>query len=559
VRDEVVLARVRSYKRMENGRPETVREYSTMRKPGEPHPVKDAESAAGVKGWIPEPKWLEGQAEWVTKGEAAWKADEAARDARHTAQDSISQGGGAGSSAHTYEMPDPERLSAKPTKNSPAHPRDHKFFQENPVSPGNVIASYDRSTEEERRQGMRWYTDGQYIASAIANGDTEKGAGVLAAYSPQTGWPANMQNAARALAENRALGPGDGMITGTMQRSAQRLLDGEPQDAVLVSPKTKAFGRLLAHGADAPDDKFGNVVVDRHAMSVAMGKRLTRAMGDKAPIGRDRYYQHVADQYRAAALAISKRDGTQVSPHQLQAITWLRQQAENTAEDENERGGAGKGRTALMRNQWQKWEQYAREHGIDTELGTTAAAPVPITEAEARGNSRGVSSAEFHTIAADGRHLLNNFEAQRTPATALIDNLANIKESAYQAVQQPWGGMTIDTHTGQAIDPHADKFALSVKPPGATSMSVPDSASEADFSKAVDAAVKRFAALLEQGNYHLGIFHDDAHGRIDIDPVVVVDTQEQAEAIGAYTHNIGGAYRFSDGNGYFPPHITGSS
>jgi len=38
--------------------------------------------------------------------------------------------------------------------------------------------------------------------------------------------------------------------------------------------------------------------------------------------------------------------------------------------------------------------------------------------------------------------------------------------------------------------------------------------------------------------------------------VLVVDTQAEAEAIGAYTHNIGGAYRFSDGNGYWPPHIA---
>jgi hypothetical protein len=86
---------------------------------------------------------------------------------------------------------------------------------------------------------------------------------------------------------------------------------------------------------------------------------------------------------------------------------------------------------------------------------------------------------------------------------------------------------------------------------------VPEGASEAEFDAAMDLALQRFGPLLEQDKYHLGIFHDDEHHRIDIDPVVVVDTQAEAEAIGAYTHNIGGAYRFSDGNGYWPPHIAG--
>lgn len=46
----------RPYERTEHGRPEHVRGYVSR----QPH------------GWIPEAKWLEGQREWVAKGEAAW-------------------------------------------------------------------------------------------------------------------------------------------------------------------------------------------------------------------------------------------------------------------------------------------------------------------------------------------------------------------------------------------------------------------------------------------------------------------------------------------------------
>jgi hypothetical protein len=86
-------------------------------------------------------------------------------------------------------------------------------------------------------------------------------------------------------------------------------------------------------------------------------------------------------------------------------------------------------------------------------------------------------------------------------------------------------------------------------------MSVPEDASQEQFQAAMNEALVKYRSILEQGSHYLGIFHDDENHRIDIDPVVVTDSRDDAEAIGAYTHNVGGAFRFSDGNGYFPPHI----
>jgi len=273
-----------------------------------------------------------------------------------------------------YTLPDPARLYSE---RSPYHnPGDHPFFQAHPVSSANIVTTYDRSTPGEKAQGMRWYTDARDVASDIAGGNSEKGGAMLATYSPQTSWPVNMYNASRALKENRALGPGDGMITGAMQRTAQKVLDGAGPDEALKAPKTNAFAHLITNGGDGPAEQHGHVVIDRHALSVAVGQRLTRKDLNNAPIGDERYYQHVADAYRKAAAEITAR-GTPVTPHQMQAVTWLHQQAANAAEDEagavgHGGKGAGKGRQAMVRNAWDKWGQYASAHGIETETGTTA-------------------------------------------------------------------------------------------------------------------------------------------------------------------------------------------
>jgi hypothetical protein len=283
-----------------------------------------------------------------------------------------------------YVAPDHDRLvlpHAPRNSRFPFYkaPEDHPFFAAHPVSHKNIVASYDASTPGEREQGMRWYSDAGLLAKAIAHGDQAKGAGMLASYSPQAPWPANMFNAARSLELGRAIGHEEGMITHSMQDHAQRILDGEPNDKVFTknsAPKIRAFAHLIEHGGDEPDEQLGHVVIDRHAMSVAMGTRLPKKEADTAPIGTDRYYQHVADQYRLAALEISKR-GEPITPHQVQAITWLHQQSANALEDAAGAGlhggkGAGKGRQVMQRNAWLKWNKEAAAEHLPVHQGTTA-------------------------------------------------------------------------------------------------------------------------------------------------------------------------------------------
>jgi hypothetical protein len=181
----------------------------------------------------------------------------------------------------------------------------------------------------------------------------------------------------------------------------------------------------------------------------------------------------------------------------------------------------------------------------------------PITAAEgARGDSRPVSMAEFQRLAAEGREKLARFRAESAAPAGLDAKWDTIKNDAWAEVQKPWGGATIDAHTGEPLQTAAARYALTVKPVDLDPVSVPEKASEAQFKAAMDEARRRFADQLAARQAYLGVFHDDDQGRIDIDPTLVVDNLHDVETIGAFTHAIGGAYNFADGNGYWPPHVA---
>ena len=242
---------------------------------------------------------------------------------------------------------------------------DHPWFRAHPVSKDNIVAMYHGASDDEKALGDRWYSDAHHIAKGIAGGNAALGAGLLSAYSPQTAWPVNMFNASRA-AQGDPPGPGSGAM-GSHQKSAMRLLAGEHHSKVLTSPKTSAFAHLIEHGGDTPEDeKAGRhkVVIDRHAMSVAVGHRLLKAEGEKAPIGGNtpQHYEHVAQLYRDAAHDISKATGRKVSPHQVQATTWLHQVRKNKEEDASGTKSGGKGRVNMQTNSQERWEHHHKHH-----------------------------------------------------------------------------------------------------------------------------------------------------------------------------------------------------
>jgi hypothetical protein len=169
--------------------------------------------------------------------------------------------------------------------------------------------------------------------------------------------------------------------------------------------------------------------------------------------------------------------------------------------------------------------------------------------------TRAVSAKEFQRIAAEGERRLATFHDHASPPVGLDRNWDSIKKDAYKSVQSEWGGVTVNAHTGKAIEGAPNAYALTVRPPGVHSVTVPKGADRATFDAAMDKSRIRFSQVLSNENYHLGVFRDDAIDRIDIDPVVVVTDHHDVETIGAYTHAKGGAYNFADGLGYWPPHV----
>ena len=245
-------------------------------------------------------------------------------------------------------------------------PADHPFFQANPVSKEHLKHAFYDSTPDEHEQGSRWYPDAHHVATAIAGGDSARGAGLVAAYSPRTAWPSNLFNASKAHRENRAFGgPGEGAM-GMHRNLAAPIIAGVHHSEAFSrsAPKIRAFAHLIEHGGDLPEDvgtDREHVVIDRHALSAAIGRRVTDDDLSRVPLDHPRFYEHVASTYRAAARDLSADLGLHIPSHRLQATVWKRQLRLNAAEDAGQPWG-GRGRNKRTENAWTRWNQHAQEH-----------------------------------------------------------------------------------------------------------------------------------------------------------------------------------------------------
>jgi hypothetical protein len=194
----------------------------------------------------------------------------------------------------------------------------------------------------------------------------------------------------------------------------------------------------------------------------------------------------------------------------------------------------------------------------------------PITPDEARGNSRPVTAQHFQKLARAGEQMVKG--AAKNNSTAGLDkDWEGTKDRAYALAKEPWGGATINSHTGNFAGDTAEtvaskvgaktnfgrnqNYAITAKQPGQHTIEAPTNLNREQFGQHMDRARAAFPRRGHEG-MHLGVFHDADKGTIDIDPVRVVKNPRDVERIGAYTHAIGGAYHMESGNGYFPPHVS---
>lgn len=312
------------------------------------------------------------------------------------------------------------------------HPSEHPWFQANPVHSDHIVDHWNQATPDEKAQGKRWYPDAHLVAKSIAKlaparpeksrdyhqavddhhnrrveaeqngqefheeppqephdmrhplGDAHLGASALAIYSPQQGWAGNMHNAARALHEGKGIGgPGSGMFASKSQaNSMDKVLAGGHMHDAVSGPKIRDFGHLIEHGGDEHPEGHpehqSHVVIDRHALGVATGKRLSNDDYGSAPVAaasrrkdgsipRSAGYDHVVNAYHEAGSRISKQEGEHVPGHAVQATTWLVRQRLNQEGEKGAEGNAAnlnKGREVSRTKAEQGWADFAKEHGV---------------------------------------------------------------------------------------------------------------------------------------------------------------------------------------------------
>lgn len=170
--------------------------------------------------------------------------------------------------------------------------------------------------------------------------------------------------------------------------------------------------------------------------------------------------------------------------------------------------------------------------------------------------SRAVSSEEFQRVAARGAVKYKARSAASSPHSLKGQKLNDLIDRTYPEAMKDWGGTTTDSHTGRDLPSDADAYALTSRPPGMDSVSIPEGSSKNEYAAAIKNATTRFGDILGRKGHALGVFHDNDKHTIDIDPVLITSSVKDAEDIGAYTRAVGGAYHFKSGDGYWPPHVV---
>lgn len=167
----------------------------------------------------------------------------------------------------------------------------------------NILAVYDRASTAARSQGMAWYTNAHALAGIIGFGDYDKGAGIIAALSANTGWTQN-KNLALAISQGQEV-----RHLSKVLDKVKRIMAGEEPGLVLgKGRKTRSFYMNIAY-----PDLEGPVTIDRHAHDIARGEAWGSESRGLTTWTR---YEILADAYWDAA---SERG---IKPHEMQAVTW---------------------------------------------------------------------------------------------------------------------------------------------------------------------------------------------------------------------------------------------
>jgi len=174
-----------------------------------------------------------------------------------------------------------------------------------------ILDVWHLATPDEIDAGMTWYDAAHDLAVELTPENPREAAGVIAALSPRTPWVRNQDLAYRAYRDGAASG-----TLGANTRKADAIMAGADFADVLKGDKVRNFAEIIADPSN-PDA----VCVDRHAFDVAQG-RVTNDE-TRGALTRVGMYDRFAEAYRRAARTLSADLGVQVTPAQVQAVTWV--------------------------------------------------------------------------------------------------------------------------------------------------------------------------------------------------------------------------------------------
>lgn len=167
----------------------------------------------------------------------------------------------------------------------------------------NVIAAHNALSSDQVMRGTAWYPAAHDLALIIGAGDIRKGAGIIAALSPQKAWEIN-----QALAHDAAAGNVHGQTRDNLAKVAAILAGADPTSVLPMDRKT---GNFYLNIFDLDDAEA--VTIDRHAARIIDPDDPTADKGLGAA-GRYAYAAHV---YREAARRLG------ILPAVLQARVWI--------------------------------------------------------------------------------------------------------------------------------------------------------------------------------------------------------------------------------------------
>jgi hypothetical protein len=180
----------------------------------------------------------------------------------------------------------------------------------------NLLNCYKRASDDVVNQGKEWYEKAFYLCSTLSckyNVPKDKVAQVIAALSPATNWERNKKDAEELIKAYYHRGYAGCLATtvctyGANKRKAIEILCGRGQLTLDTGLKTYNFYMNILNPMD---ENF--VTIDRHAYSILLGDKAKRG-SVKLNI---HSYKRAAKIYKSAAKKLN------LTPNQLQAITWV--------------------------------------------------------------------------------------------------------------------------------------------------------------------------------------------------------------------------------------------